>query len=139
MLRDPKRREVRRRLIGTLSKGYRRRVALAGAIVHDPPVLILDEPTSGLDPVQIVEMRKMIGELRGENFDTIVGMHTLEYLEDDELLEVTPKTLRLRKVVVRVGGQQIVCTQHGEGRGTGRAKADGRNSRAIEKPARPSP
>ena len=49
--------EVSRRVIGTLSKGYRQRVGLAQAIVHDPPVLILDEPTVGLDPIQIGEIR----------------------------------------------------------------------------------
>jgi ABC-2 type transport system ATP-binding protein len=58
--------EVQRRVIGTLSKGYRQRVGLAQAIVHDPPVLILDEPTVGLDPIQIREIRSLIGELAGE-------------------------------------------------------------------------
>jgi ABC-2 type transport system ATP-binding protein len=49
--------------IGQLSKGYRQRVGLAQAILHRPKVLILDEPTSGLDPSQIVEIRKLIGQL----------------------------------------------------------------------------
>lgn len=57
---------VRRRRIGELSKGYRQRVGLAAAILHDPPVLILDEPTSGLDPTQIVAMRGLIAELSAE-------------------------------------------------------------------------
>jgi ABC-2 type transport system ATP-binding protein len=58
--------DVRRRIIGALSKGYRQRVGLAQAIVHEPPVLIFDEPTVGLDPTQIREIRALIAELAAE-------------------------------------------------------------------------
>ena len=65
MLHDCGLREVSERLIGTLSKGYRQRVGLAQALLHEPEVLILDEPTVGLDPRQIVEIRSLIRALRG--------------------------------------------------------------------------
>jgi len=55
--------EVRDRRISHLSKGYKQRVGLAGALVHDPPVLVLDEPTNGLDPSQIRETRQLVREL----------------------------------------------------------------------------
>jgi ABC-2 type transport system ATP-binding protein len=63
-------------LIGKLSRGYRQRVGLAQAIVHDPDVLILDEPTVGLDPRQIVEVRDLIREL-GETHTVILSTHIL--------------------------------------------------------------
>jgi len=74
--------DVRQRVIGTLSKGYRQRVGLAQAIVHEPPVLILDEPTAGLDPVQIVEIRNLIRELAlNEQRTVILSTHILPEVE----------------------------------------------------------
>jgi ABC-2 type transport system ATP-binding protein len=73
-------REVRRRLVGTLSKGYRQRVGLADAMVHDPPILILDEPTVGLDPVQIRETLALIKEL-GQQHTILLSTHILSEVE----------------------------------------------------------
>lgn len=66
----------RKQLIATLSKGYRQRAGLAGALVHDPPVLILDEPTIGLDPAQIIEIRELIRNLAGDH-TVILSTHIL--------------------------------------------------------------
>ena len=68
--------DVADRLIRNLSRGYRQRVGLAQAIVHDPPVLILDEPTSAMDPRQIVEIRNVIKGLRGSH-TIILSTHIL--------------------------------------------------------------
>ena len=67
---------VRKRLIGNLSKGYRQRVGLAQALIHNPPVLILDEPTVGLDPKQIIEIRELIKGLAGDH-TVILSSHIL--------------------------------------------------------------
>ena len=68
--------DVRRRLIGNLSKGYQQRVGIAQAILHTPAVVILDEPTVGLDPIQILEIRRLIREL-GEDHGIILSTHIL--------------------------------------------------------------
>ena len=72
--------DVRRQLIGTLSKGYRQRVGLADALIAEPAVLILDEPTSGLDPAQIRETRGLIREL-GKEHTVILSTHILSEVE----------------------------------------------------------
>ncbi len=72
--------DVKEKLIGKLSKGYKQRVGLAQAIIHNPDVLILDEPTSGLDPKQIIETRNLIKSLAGDH-TIILSTHILQEVE----------------------------------------------------------
>ncbi len=99
--------------IGELSKGYRQRVGLAQAMIHDPEVLILDEPTTGLDPNQIVEIRELIRKL-GREKTVILSTHILPEVEAtcDRILIInrgrivadgTPETLRRQ-----AQGQQVL-------------------------------
>ena len=71
---------MRRRLIGSLSKGYQQRVGIAQAIIHEPEVIILDEPTVGLDPNQILEIRDLIRQL-GNEHSVILSTHILQEVE----------------------------------------------------------
>ncbi len=100
--------DVRRQVIGTLSKGFRQRVGLAGALIHRPPVLILDEPTVGLDPNQIIKIRELIREL-GRDHTVILSTHILPEVEQicERVLIIdrgqivadgTPEELRTRMV-----------------------------------------
>lgn len=72
--------EVKNKPIETLSKGYRQRLGLAQAIIHDPAILILDEPTTGLDPNQILEIRSLIRDL-GKSKTVILSTHILQEVE----------------------------------------------------------
>ncbi|MFW5799128.1 MAG: ABC transporter ATP-binding protein [Planctomycetota bacterium] len=72
--------DMHRRIIGHLSKGYRQRVGLADALVHDPPILILDEPTVGLDPLQVRQMRQLILDLSARH-TIIFSSHILTEVE----------------------------------------------------------
>ncbi len=117
--------EVRERLIGKLSKGFRQRVGLAQALVNSPEVLILDEPTAGLDPKQILETRQLIRSLAGGH-TVILSTHILPEVEqtcqrviiinDGRLVAVdTPQNLTVRlkgfqtvRLLVEGPGPQIV-------------------------------
>ncbi len=89
---------VARKVIGTLSKGYRQRVGLAQAVVHEPSVLILDEPTAGLDPIQIREIRELIRTLATEQGRTVIlSTHILPEVEAicQRVLVISSGELRL--------------------------------------------
>jgi len=72
---------MRHRIIDHLSKGYRQRVGIAQALVHDPDVLVLDEPTSGLDPAQRMEIRKLLQELAEGDRTVVLSTHVLSEVE----------------------------------------------------------
>lgn len=97
-------RDVEFQKLETLSKGYKRRVSLAQALIHDPKVLILDEPTDGLDPNQKHDVRELIKELAKEKC-ILISTHILEEVEEvcdrciiigegEKLFEGTPKELK---------------------------------------------
>lgn len=88
--------DVRHRLIGNLSRGYKQRVGLGQALLHDPPVLILDEPTVGLDPKQIIEIRDLIKSLAGSH-TVILSTHIL------------PEATAVCQRVVIINGGRIVA------------------------------
>ncbi len=91
--------EVTRRVLGHLSKGFRQRVGLAQALIHEPGVLVLDEPTIGLDPRQIREIRSLVRELAGER-TVILSTHILQ-----EVVQIC------QKVVIISDGRVVVEDQ----------------------------
>lgn len=72
--------DVRRKIIGTLSKGYKQRVGIAQALINEPSILILDEPTSGLDPIQVQQVRKLIKNIEMQR-TVILSTHILSEIE----------------------------------------------------------
>jgi ABC-2 type transport system ATP-binding protein len=113
--------DVRTKLIGKLSKGYRQRVGLAQAIIHNPDVLVLDEPTAGLDPKQIIETRETIKKLAGDH-TIILSTHILPEVEStcqrvviiskgklvatDTVSNLTHRMRGSETVLVEVGGRE---------------------------------
>ncbi len=104
--------EVRRRLVGTLSKGYRQRVGLADAMVNDPPILILDEPTSGLDPLQIRETLALIKEL-GERRTVLLSTHILSEVEAvcERVIIITSGGVRLSETLLELESEAKILLE----------------------------
>lgn len=96
--------------IATLSHGYRQRVGIGQAIIHDPALLILDEPIQGLDPVQIVEMREMIRNLRGKH-TILLSTHILSEIEQtcDRILMLNEGRIAAQ------GSEEELASRFGEG------------------------
>ncbi len=136
---------VRGKDIGELSKGYRQRVGLAQAMIHDPEVLILDEPTSGLDPNQIVEIRRLIKKI-GQERTVILSTHYLQEVEatcgraiiihqgrivaDGTLEELAAREGSLPVSVGVIGPYDRVKAQLLEFAGKGNVEETGRNGKA---------
>ena len=93
--------------ISQLSKGYKQRVGLAAALLHDPEVLILDEPTSGLDPNQIIEIRKVIKQ-QGQNKTVLFSSHILQ-----EVVAICDRVIIINKGSV-VADDTLVNLQRGK-------------------------
>ena len=105
--------------IGQLSKGYKQRVGLAAALIHDPEVLILDEPTSGLDPNQIIEIREVIKK-QGQDKTVLFSSHILQEVEAicDRVIIINKGELvaddKLSNLQTRSKGSQVVIVEFKE-------------------------
>jgi ABC-2 type transport system ATP-binding protein len=104
--------EVERRLLGTLSKGYRQRVGLADAMINDPPVLILDEPTDGLDPDQKMETLKLLREL-GKSHTVVLSSHLLTEVESlvDRVIIIRKGYIGLAKKLSELAADPVIVIE----------------------------
>jgi ABC-2 type transport system ATP-binding protein len=115
--------DVKSKLLGKLSKGYRQRVGLAQAIVHNPDVLILDEPTAGLDPKQINETRDLIKSLAGDH-TIILSTHILPEVEQtcEQVIIINKGKLvatdSVRNLQARARGAESVLVEVGARNGS---------------------
>jgi ABC-2 type transport system ATP-binding protein len=119
-------RHVHEELIGSLSHGFRQRVGVAQALVHKPKLLILDEPTSGLDPLQIIEMRSLIRNLRGAH-TILLSSHILSEISQtcDRLLVIQAGE------IVAQGTEQELATRMGAG-GVVEVEVKGAGRRVVD-------
>lgn len=111
--------------IGELSKGYRQRVGLAQAMIHDPEILILDEPTTGLDPNQIVEIRQLIREL-GKEKTVILSTHILPEVE-----ATCDRILIINRGAIAADGTADVLRKQAQGKQILQARIEGAAPEAV--------
>jgi ABC-2 type transport system ATP-binding protein len=111
--------DVRTRRISKLSKGYRQRVGLAAALLHNPPVLILDEPTNGLDPAQIRETRQLVRELAAER-TMLLSSHILPEVE-----KLCDRVIIMAAGMVRADGAPLALIREAGDQGTYLVQAKG--------------
>ena len=118
--------DYRKSLIGKLSKGFRQRVGIAQAILHEPQVLIMDEPTIGIDPIQVVETRKLIKDL-GEEHTIVLSSHILpevsmlckrvliihegQIVAEDSPVNLADRLQGVERIQVEVRGPQAQITE----------------------------
>ena len=119
--------DMANRHCGKLSKGYRQRVGLAQALIHDPEVLILDEPTAGLDPKQIIETRDLIRSLAGDH-TIILSTHILP-----EVAQTCQRVVIINKGTVVAVDTPDNLTHQLKGAATLYVQVDGRQRRAAER------
>lgn len=117
--------EEKHKKIGELSKGYRQRVGLAQAMIHNPDILIFDEPTSGLDPNQIIEIRKLIKQL-GKQKTVILSTHILPEVE-----AVCDRILIINKGKIVADGTPDKLRKRAQGEETLRIQIEGALNRDI--------
>ena len=118
--------EVDAQEISSLSHGYRQRVGVAQAMVHNPSLLILDEPTGGLDPVQIVEMRELIRKLKGSH-TVLVSSHILS-----EISQICDRLLVIQAGEIVAQGSEAELGQRFGGGGSVEVEVKGPGARAAE-------
>ena len=100
--------EVRKR-IGNLSKGFRQRVGLAQALIHEPEILILDEPTTGLDPNQLIEIRSLISSI-GKEKTVLLSTHILQEVE-----AICDRVVIINQGIIVADGQSALLREKGSG------------------------
>ena len=125
---------VRRRIIGQLSRGYRQRVALSAALLHEPKVLILDEPTAGLDPTQIDTIRSLIAEL-SQDRAILLSTHVLSEVEalcDSIVMIAGGRVLASGTLESLCAGDEKVCEVEIDAAGLSILRADSSRFQLVE-------